>query len=232
MCGITSNQDVKCWGQNDFHQLESPAGLRGAKQISTLENVSCVVTEEGKLQCWGEPTDKQEFEPSKIPTTLGKANSVSVGPQHVCGLDTNNKVICWGENVDAAKVPKDLQPAAFVISGRYESCIITTTGDLRCWGKGPQGRAYRTAPDLKDVKNIFVSRWGANFCAIYDSDSKLSCWGSEIYIEPYKFEAPSGLKDVKTVAITTSGYACALTESNQLRCFGNTADIPSEPTKL
>lgn len=232
MCGITDAGEVKCWGENNFKQKEIPQGISDAKQISTLENVTCIIDGQSKLKCWGEQVDKVGFDPSNIPSIIDTVNSVSVGPQHICTIDSQQKVLCWGEETDAKRVPDDLNESVFVQAGRFESCAISKQGDLRCWGSAPRESSYKSAPALKNVKSVVVSRFGANFCAIYDEDRKLACWGRETYNEQFKFEAPSDLRNVTAVAITTSGYACAVSNNSQLSCFGNTSDIPSPSTKF
>jgi alpha-tubulin suppressor-like RCC1 family protein len=231
MCAITADKTVSCWGENTFKQLAVPSDLGKVKQLSTMENVNCAVQESGLVKCWGEAMN-ETFDPQDIPSAIQPALSVSVGSTHACGLASNRAVICWGEAKPARAVPVDLGPSRAVTAGRHETCAISDAGDLRCWGKGPSEQGYKPGPALKDVKSIFVSRWGANFCATHGAQRSVSCWGSQFFDQAYSIEAPADLSLVKSIDITTSGYACALRDSGEVRCWGNTVGIPAAPGKL
>ncbi|RZA25936.1 MAG: hypothetical protein EOP10_05240 [Proteobacteria bacterium] len=231
MCGITSTGTVNCWGDNTFKQLSVPSDLGKVKQLSSMENVSCAVQESGMVKCWGEPMNRA-FNPQDIPGAIQPALSVSVGSTHACGLAANKAVVCWGEAKPARAVPTDLTPSRAVTAGRYETCAISESGDLRCWGKGPTEQNYKIGPALKDVKSLYLSRWGANFCATYGTARNVSCWGSQVFDQAYSIGAPADLTQVKAIDITTSGYACALRDNGEVRCWGNTLGIPAAPGKL
>lgn len=232
MCGLSDSSDPICWAQSNLVQSSGPMNAKGAKQVSAFNQVTCVIDSGDRVKCWGKYAENEAVDPSQVPATVLESIALSVGPRNICALNPEKKVTCWGNPTGLREVPANLSDVRMILTGNYEACAITKNGDLRCWGEGQKVQSYRSAPDLKNVSNIFVSKSGSNFCAVHDSDKKLSCWGSERFNTDYKFVPPSDLKNVKTVAITASGYACALTEFGELRCFGNTSDIPDAPKKL
>jgi hypothetical protein len=55
---------VKCWGDNEYTQLDVPTDLSDVAQISAVLNKTCAITEQGLIRCWGsiEPRDLNNFE--------------------------------------------------------------------------------------------------------------------------------------------------------------------------
>jgi len=53
-CVTTVNRKVKCWGNNDYLQLDVPAGIEGKVfQIFSGYYHTCTVLFDGQLVCWG-----------------------------------------------------------------------------------------------------------------------------------------------------------------------------------
>ena len=55
------------------------------------------------LSCWGDDlygqTQVMPYGVSTMPVTIqGGFSQISIGEQHVCGLDLNGQLTCWGEN--------------------------------------------------------------------------------------------------------------------------------------
>ena len=134
-CSITADYRLVCWGANDMGQL----GQGSTSQISRMVNVTlssleepvdvavgehhtCIVTSQGKIECWGQNDFGQLGRDFKCAygsyergcngnfavTLPGVVNysghfgfiQVSVGDTHTCGLLANGKVMCWGANSD------------------------------------------------------------------------------------------------------------------------------------
>ncbi|NLF82589.1 MAG: hypothetical protein GX568_01210, partial [Candidatus Gastranaerophilales bacterium] len=91
---------------------------------------------------------------SAIPVQVDFAGSfkdISAGYRHVCGLDTSDKIWCWGDGSTGAlgigPSGKLLKPTTSV-AGTYKSvsagnaytCAVSTTGQGYCWGMNYYGR--------------------------------------------------------------------------------------------
>jgi hypothetical protein len=226
-CGINSDAKVICWGESAYKQNAIPADLTKVKSVATTENNSCAIDGDNRLVCWGDVLNSKGASPLATPSDLGEVNSVSVGTRHICSILKNNTVRCWGNNdFSQSTVPALVKDARLVAAGYYESCSVSLNGALQCWGQR-SSKDYIQGPSLTDVKSIFSSRLGSNFCAVYGPESSVACWGKSYYTSAYSLTPPSDLKGVKDIVITASGYACAVTASNSVRCWGNTSLIPT-----
>ncbi|RZI56309.1 MAG: hypothetical protein EOP14_05855, partial [Pseudomonas sp.] len=226
-CGINSEGTVTCWGESGYKQTDVPADLSKVKAISTTENNSCAIDSSNHLACWGDVYNATGASPLVTPPNLGEVNSVSTGTRHVCAILKNNTVQCWGNNdFGQSTVPAAVKDAQIIAAGFNESCAVSLSGALQCWGQR-NSPTYKQGPILNDVKKIYTSRWGSNFCAVYGSLNSVACWGSTEYSESYNLTPPVDLNGVKDIAITASGYACAVTSSNTVRCWGNNKLIPT-----
>ena len=79
---------VVCWGFDQREALWPPEGLR-AVQISAGYDISCALTAEGRVRCWGELED-----PPEEMQALG-FTAVDVGHEHACAITMERRVLCW-----------------------------------------------------------------------------------------------------------------------------------------
>ena len=164
------------------------AGLEKYQYMGAGIEHTCVVLDDGKAVCWGKISDGRLLgtsggtsvdSPKDHPDvtcdfgTVGGVDltvkSVSVGYKHSCAILSNDRVKCWGNNVDArlgigittsdiSQFAGDSLPyvelesatpttppflAKEVVAGAKHSCAITTGDEpkLYCWGNNDQGQA-------------------------------------------------------------------------------------------
>jgi alpha-tubulin suppressor-like RCC1 family protein len=125
VCGVSIAADLYCWGSNAYGELALPASLS-----YTLA-----------------PTD---------PVPGGrKFASVSAASVNVCGITTDNELLCWGHNesglvgigpvgTEVVRVPTPVgSPTRFraVSVGAWTACAISTDDRLYCWGLGVRGNS-------------------------------------------------------------------------------------------
>ena len=134
-CSITADYRLVCWGANDMGQLGQGntgsisgfvnitlSSLEEPIDVAVGEHHTCIVTSQGKIECWGQNDFGQLGRDFKCAygsyergcngnfavTLPGIVNysghfgftQVSVGDTHTCGLLANGKVMCWGANTD------------------------------------------------------------------------------------------------------------------------------------
>ena len=108
---------------------------------ASCHSTSCGVTAAGDIYCW-DATSWRASPLVLLPVTgAPKVKSVSVGMDHVCAIDLDNRLWCWGSSRyeqtgvlqfgDAS--PHRVAPDLFfqqVSAGRGHTCAIDFSGDL------------------------------------------------------------------------------------------------------
>jgi alpha-tubulin suppressor-like RCC1 family protein len=177
-CVITEADGVKCWGGNESGELGNETtrnsntpvdvlGLTsGAKALATGGYHSCVLTETGRVKCWGNNSHGQ----------LGNGlRTNSTVPLNVDGLMSG--VIAIAAGVGSVRGLETFAGA--------HTCVLTTAGGVRCWGNNDvgqlgEGRAVdRDTPvDVvgltRGIKGIAV---GAHHSCALTTTGTVKCWG-------------------------------------------------------
>jgi uncharacterized protein YjdB len=156
-CGIDAGGKVYCWGSNDVlvdrlgtgDHIGSltPRPIASAAQFTSISSyfyMTCGVTTQNEIQCWGLSPVK------KSGSVLFK--SVAVGENHYCGLSVSNVAYCWGFNQEGqlgnSSTNSSLSEPAVVnlsvagissltslAAGDAHSCGISPGGAPYCWGR-------------------------------------------------------------------------------------------------
>ena len=136
---MTSLQQIKCFGGNDYGQL----GQGDTEALGDDDNeMGCYLS---KLKLCGDWTAQQ----------------ISVGARHVCALSINSTIKCWGANeygqlgygdtenrgdddnemgcnLDEVSLPDWFVPVE-VVSGTNHTCAISSNQSMVCWGSNVYG---------------------------------------------------------------------------------------------
>lgn len=196
-CVLLNDGSVKCWGRNLYGQLgqgdsTDRGGYAGSmaaltpidlgtgvtsSQICSGVHSNCVVTNSGKVKCWGLNTSGQlglghtnnmgdnasEMGDNLPYVDLGTDRTVkklACGSYHTCGILDNNKVKCWG-NASSGQLGYG--------STIYVGPSASQMGDnLSYVNLGTD----RTAIDLVSGSN--------HTCAVLDNND-VKCWGNNAY---------------------------------------------------
>jgi alpha-tubulin suppressor-like RCC1 family protein len=222
-CALTSGGGVLCWGDNQYGQLGNGtttdsnlpvavSGLgSGVVSLATGSAHSCAFTSGGAALCWGKNDQGQ----------LGDGTTTSSSiPVAVSGL---------GSGVVA------------MAAGYRHTCATTAAGAAFCWGEdddGEVGDGTSGAPSLAPVAVSGLSSGVAGLavgldhsCALTDAGSVL-CWGDDFYGQlgdggfggsavPV---AVSGLPGGVTALAAGSQHTCALTDGDDVLCWGRNDD--------
>jgi len=254
VCAILNDGGVKCWGSGDFGQTGygdsmvrgDGAGEMGdnlpyvdlgtgktATAISTLDNTTCAVLNDGSVKCWGKNAngqlglgdtvnrgdDASEMGDNLPAVSLGTgktAVAVSVGGGRVCAVLNDATVKCWGSNLFGTLGLGDM--------------------DDRGDNAGEMGDSLPTV-NLGTGKTATAIATGfAHSCALLN-DSSIKCWG-------FNSSGQLGLGDTanrgsastemgdnlpavalgtgKTaMAMSTRGWnTCALLNDGAVKCWG------------
>ena len=180
-------------------------------QVSTGGFHSCGVTTAGKAFCWGGNGAGQLgdgtvfFNQSRTTpkAVIGglRFRHVTAGYEHTCGVTTDDRVYCWGQNFfgqlgNGTQGSDHFQVStpAEVVGGRRfrqvragfsHTCAITLADVAFCWGENIRGQIGdgtsginrpRPVRVLGDQKWAFITGGAAHTCAVTRSD-QLFCWG-------------------------------------------------------
>ena len=200
---------------------------RTATAITTGDNHTCAILDNGTVRCWGFGSFGQ----------LGYGNGDTIGD--------NEKPSAAG--------PVDLGPgltATAISAGGSHTCAVLNTGSVRCWGTNGNGElgygnttgvgAIQTPGaagpvDLGPGRTAAAISAGTNYtCAVLD-DRSVRCWGSNDfgqlgYGNTTKIgdnETPAAVGGVDlgagrtAVAIATADlHTCARLDDSSTRCWG------------
>lgn len=128
-CGLTADGLAYCWGSNAYGQLGNRTRIDQADPvlvsrfagdtqhfatIAAGSDFTCAIDSQGAGWCWGNDAFGQlGFGGEPPPPTLvfplpvlmqspEPLTSLSLGASHACGTGTDERLYCWGRNVDGA----------------------------------------------------------------------------------------------------------------------------------
>jgi len=197
-CIVLTSGQLNCWGNNESGQLGNSSTDFGYSIVSVLMSgalsgktptdievggsMSCVLTSEttNNLYCWGLSGGTASLGngvaggstvPVAIPLGGAKFVKLDIGTGHACGITGDNRLLCWGDNIDnhlgragaptAVTTPTEISvsgamgtlPLAGVATGNANTCVWSTTGRLVCFGltKGHFGVDPSTVAGAADL---------------------------------------------------------------------------------
>jgi alpha-tubulin suppressor-like RCC1 family protein len=272
-CDIASGGVAWCWGLNGSEgrlgssnlgaesmsstPMKVPGNLRFA-QLSTYGRHTCGVTLDGDAYCWGYngwgslgsgSNASQSATPMAVSGNL-KFRAVSAGSDHTCGVTTDNRGYCWGNNdwrqlgtgtvySGTPVLVSNTLSFAKISAGSAFSCGITTGGATYCWGansigqigdggKISYGNTYVAAPQQVVGGQTFQSvTLGNQFACGLTTVGQSYCWGSN---NSKLGNGPNGIDSSSPVQVIGAqqfqsissgfGHTCGVTTTQQVYCWG------------
>lgn len=223
-CGITTNDELKCWGANNYGQIGSGSNfpLRSIptnvdndlsfKYVSTGNNHSCGITKNDYLKCWGSNTNGQigdgtsgagndRFSPVLVDNGT-KYLTVSAIASTTCGITLAGVLKCWGSDSqgllgDGAGVGSDvLSPQAIDVGVTYQSLVMNSSNAC----------AITTGQILKCWGYNIFGQLGDGTTTIRTSPTQVA--GGELY-------SKVGMDGNSTCALIATGA-----NSGRIQCWG------------
>ena len=208
---MIKDEEVSCWGDNRFGQLNIPSNLQSPRLISTGSGQSCVLDDTGVV-CWG--MENLGISMTAPPESLQNVTELKAGFGAACAIDENG-LLCWGETQYVTNFPVNLDnPHGLVVKGS-NACVIDGKKPV-CWGSNT--KAITLPNDLLEVENIDVGL--AHGCAI--TSGLVRCWGDNW---GYKngngpIDVPNDLGPARHIALGAIN-SCVITDT-ETRCWGST----------
>ena len=223
-CGIGIDAKAYCWGENADGRLGDgttddtnvPVAVIGGPTFWSSVRVgnthACGVGNDEEAYCWGknvsgalgDGTTVNSPVPVQVVGGPQRWAEVSAGFDHTCGIGTDRRAYCWGNNddgelgdgsTDDTAVPVQVQ-AGDNVSGNWDS--IVTGYDATC-AIGSDGQAYC---------------WG------WDKSGQLGNGVAGNQVQPVRVELPMGVS-VRILSMDAYGeHVCAVSTGNIVYCWG------------
>ena len=236
-CVLRSNQQVACWGENDYGELGANLNPNNVEFANSPMLVH---------------TSDSDTEP------LSDVIHVSAGADHTCAVRSNGKVYCWGRGASGrlgrgSNTNNKRTPA--LVSGTNKNmvqvstksshtCALKSSGEVYCWGSGEQGqignggnsvsytptRANFSSSVFSSVERLSIGV--SSSCAIQTS-GKTYCWGWSqdgrlgSGSSTVNKNRPNLVKGIgnngnlsEAIDIGSSSHSCVLIKSGLVACWG------------
>ncbi|HEY6079829.1 MAG TPA: hypothetical protein VIW29_13540 [Polyangiaceae bacterium] len=174
-CALMEDSTVQCWGSGGVNNqagttisLLDPTpidGVTGATALAAGDGFTCALVAGGEVQCWGEGDVGQlgdglmndsNTTPVRV-TGLSGVVQLSAGARHVCALDADQAVWCWGKGdfgqlgdgiyhngfptfVTEPVAAELLTDVVEVACGEDHTCVRTSADEILCIGLGGYGQ--------------------------------------------------------------------------------------------
>jgi alpha-tubulin suppressor-like RCC1 family protein len=227
-------------------------------QISSYGRHTCGITLAGKAYCWGYngwgglgdgSNSSQSFTPVAVSGGI-TFRAISTGADHTCGVATDNRAFCWGNNdwrqlgagavfTTSPTIVSETLRFSKITAGTAFTCGITTANETYCWGansigqigdggKISYGNVFVAAPQKVVGGQSFQSvTLGNQFACALTTVGQGYCWGSN------NSKLGNGTQGVDTsspvpmaggIAFQTIsagyGHSCGVITSFQVYCWG------------
>ena len=160
--------------------------------------------------CSGTPSGDPELGPFKM---------VAAGAEHVCGLQADETIICWGNNA-SGQVDAPGGEFRAVAAGGDHSCALRADRTVVCWGSNADGQVDAPGGEFRAV-----AAGGDHSCALR-ADRTVVCWGHNRWGQR---DAPEGRF---TRIAAGDRHSCAIRGIDGAAvCWGDNSDGQAEDSR-
>lgn len=167
ICGLVNGtNDLHWWQWPDFNSTS----IHNFSNIAVGEDFVCGLLENGTITCFGSrnsPTSVTQ----KVPSGIFRV--VAAGFRHVCAIDDDQELRCWGNSV--GEVPQGKFKALAL--GENRSCALRNNQKVVCWGQN----GFTLPDSLQGKPFVSIEAKRSVFCGVLTSNYSLYCWGNESF---------------------------------------------------
>jgi alpha-tubulin suppressor-like RCC1 family protein len=262
-CGLNAKKEIQCWGFTTSIALGKDPEYDSTKrdntnyfslyagkvtQLSVLENSTCILTSDSKLNChgnnyWGQLGDGTTTNSFKPVAPVGMSDGVariSGINNKMCAISNEGQLKCWGYGLTKtpAKVAGAPDKVLSVSIGSGHQCLLTKDFGVQCWGSNSNGQlgnkdltaSSATSPipvDGLSTDVVQVAVGSNHSCAVLNGGA-VKCWGlnskgqlgtSNNDNQSVPVDVTGLQSDVSTVALG-GDFSCALMKTGSVKCWG------------
>ncbi len=251
-CALLEDGSTSCWGNNgggrlgDGTQTSSSQprpvmNLGGTPTELSIGDAASFALVSGGARCWGAGF-------GTTPITVSNILDIAAGDDHVCVVETDKTVSCYGENYNY-QLGDGTQTAvgepgvsamgvanAVAIDARgSESCALIGDGTIKCWGLNADGRLgvgntnyhQKTPAAVQGISGVMKFAMGFDASCAIKTDGTLWCWGANYFGQvgdgSYQSRPAAvqiqNLSGVKDVA-SGGSHTCAIDGTGHVVCWG------------
>jgi hypothetical protein len=228
-CAVLEDGNVACWGNNDADVLgpgtpssAKPvrvAGVQGAVEVATSEELTCTRTSSGEVSCWGRGKSAPEH------VTGACARQLTIASGAVCEIDCAGTLSCWGDlpgygNASATPKPQEGFVEIEEIRGGHAHFIARDrSGRVITWGANDSGQIGNGKP---------ASWWEA-----YAAEPVVlsTGWKASAVCAGGITARPDGRPYLRSSTFLDTGTSCAATSAGQVYCWGE-PDLDYVPKRV
>jgi formylglycine-generating enzyme required for sulfatase activity/alpha-tubulin suppressor-like RCC1 family protein len=269
VCASGEDGSVWCWGsnssseagfQNTDYYIHIPRRLdypTGVMMLAAGDQHTCALKADGAVWCWGRNGSGQlgngETNSSPDPQAvrvlgLPSVRTIFSGAYHVCSVDYEGSVWCWGRNSEGQlgdgfktdrSTPAKVSGLPKIVSmalGMYHSCALAESGAIWCWGFNTQGQLgtggttdLAGPQEVNGISNATDLAAGIlSSCAVL-ADGAVACWGyngtGELGLgakDNLPHPVPVKVSNLPSITRVWSSFyhVCALDVANNIWCWG------------
>jgi alpha-tubulin suppressor-like RCC1 family protein len=222
-CALGYNQELQCWGDNSFKQIENSTTASFSTPVATtigkvldfacLSEALCVIKPDQKIWCQG-----NRFGASGLQRALQLKTDnfvkIKAGSNFACAQTSTHKLICFGENNHSQLGSRN--PSSDYNEGVE---VFSDSGIVRNF-----------------VHEFSVGEEHACATSLTGSEEKLYCWGNNSHGQVAQFDEPVStvVTNIKTHSGTIYDIAAGSQHSclhinGTIQCFGNKEFIAVDP---
>ena len=122
---------IHTWARPGAEPMEIPDGA-GFTRVEMGTYIGCAMDADGQPECWGVGArDMPELGDGYV--------DFAVGGHHVCLIDAENQVSCYGNCLGQCfgqRQPPEGLRARSITAGYVHTCAVTLDNEAVCWGAG------------------------------------------------------------------------------------------------
>ncbi len=179
---------VVAWGDNQFGQLNMPAGLTNVVAVAAGYYHSLALKQDGTVIGWG----YDAYGETDVPSGLSNVVAIAAGAFHSLALTGDGLVVGWGYNYNdigtyylgQATPPPGLSNVVAIAAGAWHSLALKTDGTVVGWGDnyGDAGYLGQATPPV-GLSNVVAIAGGYYHSVALKKDGTAFGWGDDYWGE-------------------------------------------------